>query len=98
MENCGLAVKVVISFLRGQLINHDTPPSLQTTRSKPDRPLQTSMYSILPEMMDKKQGTRWVFHLTFRYGAELKWERLHRHLKMSVVLGRPAQQSPTSDR
>jgi hypothetical protein len=29
----------VISFLRGQLINHDTPPVTQPPRSKPIRPL-----------------------------------------------------------
>ena len=30
MENCGSAVKCVISFLRGQLINHDTQPNAST--------------------------------------------------------------------
>jgi len=39
MENCGSAVMSVISFLRGQLINHDTPPVPQYPRSKPGRPL-----------------------------------------------------------
>jgi hypothetical protein len=35
MENCGSAVMSVISFLRGQLINHDTP----STRQSPGRNL-----------------------------------------------------------
>src|SRR5262245_27379839 len=30
MENCGSAVEIVISFLRGQLINHDTQPNAST--------------------------------------------------------------------
>lgn len=30
MENCGSAVKCVTGFLRGQPINHDTPPSTST--------------------------------------------------------------------
>src|SRR5690349_8000718 len=38
MEYCGSAVISVIRFLRGLLINHDTPPTPQLTRSKPDRP------------------------------------------------------------
>src|SRR5262249_19687294 len=37
-ENCGSAVIVLVSFLRGQLTNHGTPQTLQVTRSKPDRP------------------------------------------------------------
>jgi hypothetical protein len=39
MENCGSAVIVLVSFLRGQLTNHGTPRTLQATRSIPDRPL-----------------------------------------------------------
>src|SRR5690349_3206092 len=39
MDNCGSAVISVTGFLRGQPINHDTPPAPQLTRSKPDRPL-----------------------------------------------------------
>jgi hypothetical protein len=38
MENCGSAVISVIRFLRGHLINHDTPPTPHLARSKPDRP------------------------------------------------------------
>jgi hypothetical protein len=35
MENCGSAVVNVIRFLRGRLINHDTPPTPLATRSIP---------------------------------------------------------------
>ncbi|MEC7677669.1 MAG: hypothetical protein VX694_00235, partial [Planctomycetota bacterium] len=31
-------LKIVISFLRGQLINHDTQPTLHYIRSNPDHP------------------------------------------------------------
>src|SRR5262245_7595228 len=31
-------LKILISFLRGQLINHGTPPPLQPIRSNPVRP------------------------------------------------------------
>lgn len=34
-----LQLKIVISFLRGQLINHDMQPSLLVIRSNPDHPL-----------------------------------------------------------
>ena len=34
-----LQLKFLVSFLRGQLTNHGTPPSLLTTRSNPFRPL-----------------------------------------------------------
>ena len=33
-----LQLKIVISFLRGQLINHDTQPTLHYIRSNPDHP------------------------------------------------------------
>jgi len=38
MENCGSAVIGVISFLRGQLINHGTRPTTPTIQSKPIAP------------------------------------------------------------
>src|SRR5260370_25831072 len=57
MENCGSAVMSVISFLRGQLINHDTPPTPQVTRSKPIRPLSLT-FIIACETVSTTQGDK----------------------------------------
>jgi hypothetical protein len=38
VQDFHLQLKVVISFLRGQLINHDTQPTLLHIRSNPDHP------------------------------------------------------------
>jgi hypothetical protein len=47
-----LQLKFVISFLRGQLINHDTQPSLLVIRSNPNRPLHQFQWklSFTPEI------------------------------------------------
>ena len=57
-ENCGSAVIIVISFLRGQLINHDTPPSTSDTRSIPDRPRFESTHLLrwAPGLYDSPAG------------------------------------------
>ncbi len=53
MENCGSAVIVLVSFLRGQLTNHGTPRTLRLPGRNQVAPVWWTINIISPAMNDR---------------------------------------------